>query len=263
MSSPGQHRHFPKRSLGQNFLVDQGFIQKIIESVAPSKGETVIEIGPGRGAITERLLDSGAKVIAVELDRDLVPYLRERFVQYSNLLIYEEDVLEFDLRSVVKDRGPAKLVANLPYYISTAILQHLAVQRQVFSSMVLMFQKEVVERMTARPSTSERGFLTVIVESAFTVEGLFDVPASAFRPMPKVTSSVVRLRPKPEGSGDAASFRQLVSAGFTHKRKTIVNNLKAAYPNASTALLAAGIHPKRRAETLHLEEWLALNSTLS
>ena len=155
-----------------------------------------------------------------------------------------------------------KLVANLPYYISTAILQRLVQQRTAFSTLVLMFQKEVVDRIIARPGKSERGFLTVIVEAAFNIEPLFGVPPSAFRPVPKVQSAVVRLTPKPASGLDDEAFRQCVSTAFGQKRKTILNNLKSRYPNAGVAIKMALIDPTRRAETLTLEEWSELYRSL-
>ncbi|HEX6278508.1 MAG TPA: 16S rRNA (adenine(1518)-N(6)/adenine(1519)-N(6))-dimethyltransferase RsmA [Pyrinomonadaceae bacterium] len=263
---------FAKRSLGQNFLVDTNYIRKIVKTVDPQPSELIFEIGPGRGAITEQLVGSGANVIAIELDRDLVPELQDRF-KSSNFSVIEADATEVDLGQLAlrypiataprSDRAaPIKLVANLPYYISTPILQHLSTQRQLFESLVLMFQKDVVDRITAKPGDSDRGFLTVLVEAAFDVEKLFDVPPTAFRPVPKVTSSVARLVPKPSAIDDEAGFRDLLSTAFSQKRKTILNNLKAAYPTAKEALERCGIDPMRRAESLTLVEWQRLFDVL-
>ena len=157
----------------------------------------------------------------------------------------------------------AKLVANLPYYISTAILQRLSEQRHLFSELVLMFQREVVERITAKPGNSERGYLTVIVEASFDVEKLFDVPPTAFRPVPEVWSSVVTLIPKPGPAFDEAVFGKIVSAAFAHKRKTILNNLKTSINDADICLARAGIDTKRRAESLTLGEWAKLTESIS
>jgi 16S rRNA (adenine1518-N6/adenine1519-N6)-dimethyltransferase len=193
----------------------------------------------------------------VELDRDLVPLLRSRFAGSANVKIIEEDALNIDFDQFAGS-GPVKLVANLPYYISTAILQRLIEQRSAFSEMVLMFQREVVDRILAPPGGSERGFLTVMVEAYFDASRLFDVPPTAFRPVPKVWSSVVRLRPKWDGVPNYPLLRDLVSAAFAQKRKTILNNLKHQYPAAEALLETAGIDPKRRAETLNSDEWSAL-----
>jgi 16S rRNA (adenine1518-N6/adenine1519-N6)-dimethyltransferase len=162
-----------------------------------------------------------------------------------------------------KPNAQAKLVANLPYNISTAILQKLADYRSAFSEMVLMLQREVVERITAQPGNSERGYLTVLIEAYFDVEKLFDVPPTAFRPQPKVWSSVIRLTPKVVTIADDATFRDLISRAFGQKRKTILNNLKRDYADAGSLLTRAGIDTKRRSETLSIEEWAKLTSLLS
>ncbi len=261
MLAPNRKTPFAKKSLGQNFLIDEDAIEKIVQAVAPSANDTIIEIGPGRGALTERLLELGASVTAIELDRELIQVLNDRFTGRKNLKLVEEDALQCDFNEVLSCHGSnisAKLVANLPYYISTAILQRLAEQRDCFSSLVLMFQREVVERIIAQPGNSERGFLTVIVENAFTIEHLFDVPPSSFRPAPKVWSSVIRLLPKQRSILDEIEFRELLSTAFAQKRKTIANNLKAAYPSAVNAMTISEIAEKRRAETLSLNEWLGL-----
>ena len=255
--------NFAKKSLGQNFLVDQNCIQRIINALEPERSETIIEIGPGRGAITQRLVDSGSDIIAIELDRELVPMLRERFKPDHNFQIVEGDATQINFDELLNDHVKAKVVANLPYYISTAILQHLSSQRHCFSQLVLMFQKEVVDRITAKPGDSERGFLSVLVESAFSVEKLFDVPPSAFKPVPKVTSSVARFTPKENQIDDEKALRDLLSLAFAQKRKTILNNLKSKFPHAQTALTSAGIDPKRRAESLSLDEWLLLHGLFS
>lgn len=250
---------FAKKSLGQNFLIDQNYIQKIISSLDPQPNETIIEIGPGRGALTKHLIESGASIIAIELDRDLVPILQKEFIDYENFQVIEQDALQIDFSKVKDQRSKFKLVANLPYYISTAILQRLIEQRKVFSEFVLMLQKEVVERITAKVGNSERGFLTVLVEAFCEAEKLCDVPPNAFRPAPKVWSSVVTLKVKESSViNDLEVFRELLSVGFTQKRKTILNNLKTKYKNANEILEETQIEPNRRAESLKLEEWLKL-----
>ncbi|MDQ3634006.1 MAG: 16S rRNA (adenine(1518)-N(6)/adenine(1519)-N(6))-dimethyltransferase RsmA [Acidobacteriota bacterium] len=276
---PNKKKQFAKKSLGQNFLVDQNIIDRIIFSLNPKKDETIIEIGAGRGALTEKLVGRAGKVFAVEIDRDLIPILREEFKDADNFHLIEQDALEIDFGSLINLQGQSrktKLVANLPYYISTAILQYLIQYRNSFSEMVLMLQKEVVERITAEAGTKERGFLTVLIEAYFQTEKLFDVPPNSFRPIPKVTSSVVRLITKEvyiNKAFDEELFRELVSLGFMQKRKTILNNLKNASGNlhniiekisSSEELLSrAGIEPQRRAETILLDEWIYLTDILS
>lgn len=257
-------RVFAKRSLGQNFLIDEAMIGKIVGALDPKETDTVLEIGPGRGALTTRLIDTGADVVALEFDRDLASALSERFADQPNFRLIEDDALGVDFQSLKPGDGrKLRLIANLPYNISTAILQRLFDHPDVFSDAVLMFQREVVERITAAPGTKDRGFLTVLTEAHSVVERLFDVPPGAFRPVPKVWSSVVRLTPKPSLITDERAFRDLVSTAFNQKRKTLHNNLKARFPNVDEALEAAGIAPDRRAETLTLGEWLALANALN
>lgn len=267
---------FAKKSFGQNFLVDAHYIDKIIHALNPQKGETIVEIGSGRGALTEKLIESGADVMAIELERDMIVILKERFGKSENFHLVESDALKINFgvlinpNSEIPNTKSAKLVANLPYYISTAILQKLIEQRVVFSEMILMFQREVVERITAQVGNSERGFLSVLAQNYLETEWLFDVPPKAFRPSPKVTSAVACLTPKPrvETENDEL-FRALVSLAFTQKRKTILNNLKNAplefgekFSDISQLLTNCGIEPNRRAETLTIEEWNCLVNSI-
>ena len=251
-----------KRSFGQNFLVKSQYSQQVVESVRPKTGETIIEIGPGQGALTELLVASGARIVAVELDRGLIVTLKGSFAGAANFNLIEADALKVNFCDVIAPASNARVVANLPYNISTPILQRLIAQRETFSSIVLMFQREVVERITAKPCNKERGFLSVLVENAFTTEYLFDVPPQAFQPVPKVWSGVVRLTPKESVFEDLAALRKVVSASFAQKRKTIFNNLKSVIENAADVLTEAGIDPKRRAETLTLDEWKTLAGTI-
>lgn len=257
---------YAKKSFGQNFLTDQNYINKIISALNPQKDETIIEIGAGRGALTEKLLESGANVVAIELEREMIAVLKKKFDGFENFKLIEQDALKIDFAKISThnaQRTTNKLVANLPYYISTAILQKLIEQRVCFSEMILMFQREVVERITAEVGNKERGFLTVLVEAFLTAEKLFDVAPNAFRPAPKIWSAVVRLIPKTEAEfADEKLFRELISAGFAQKRKTILNNLKNSPPvlrekigDAERFLDKTQIAPIRRAESLSLEEW--------
>jgi 16S rRNA (adenine1518-N6/adenine1519-N6)-dimethyltransferase len=252
---------FAKKSLGQNFLVDQSVIDKIIAAINPQIGETIVEIGPGRGALTRKLIETGANIVAIELDRVFVPNLRAEFATFANFKIIEADALDVDFSKLFD--GKAKLVANLPYNISTAILQRLAEQRNCFSQLVLMLQREVVERIAAKPGDSDRGFLTILVERHFNSKKLFDVPGSAFRPIPNVWSSVVELLVKDELlSIDEKLLRQLLILAFAQKRKTILNNLKQKYDNASEILDSCEIATNRRSETLTLIEWINLTNQI-
>jgi 16S rRNA (adenine1518-N6/adenine1519-N6)-dimethyltransferase len=266
----------PKKRLGQNFLTDERVIERIVREVGPRAGESIIEIGPGRGALTSRLLETGAQLFAIEFDRDLVPLLEEKFKARQNFNLIEGDALVVDLCDVVaQTENRARVVANLPYYISTAILQRLIEQRACLTEMVLMLQREVVDRIVAPPSSGDRGFLSVLVEAYCEAEPLFDVPPEAFRPVPKVWSTVARLRVRERGAVDVSDeglLWQVVSAGFAQRRKTIFNNLRSA-PVALRALIdergggesvleRAEIEARRRAETLTLEEWARLTRSL-
>lgn len=253
-----------KKSLGQNFLRDSSFVERIVNALNPGDADIVFEIGPGQGALTSQLVERAGRVIAVEFDRDMIALLSESFRAAENFELIKADALNVDFSSLLgNSTEKAKLVANLPYNISTPILQRLIDQRETFSEIVLMFQREVVERITAPPGGKERGFLSVLVENAFETEYLFDVPPGAFQPVPKVWSGVVRLRPKPIVLTDYPLFRKIVSASFAQKRKTILNNLKQTTENANEVLLEARINPTRRAETLTLEEWWTLTRTIS
>jgi 16S rRNA (adenine1518-N6/adenine1519-N6)-dimethyltransferase len=255
-----------KKSLGQNFLQDETVVDRIVDALELRSGETVVEIGPGKGALTKKLIGVAGRVVAIEFDRDMLALLRERFGSSDNFYLINDDALSIDLAKVLGHRegdAKARLVANLPYNISTPILQRLIEQRHLFSSLVLMFQREVVERITALPGTSARGFLTVLVENAFDAECLFDVPPKAFQPVPKVWSSVVRLTPKASSIVDEPLFRRIASLCFMQKRKNILNNLRTAFDDAAGLLTRSGIDGRRRAETLTLPEWSVLTDTIA
>jgi 16S rRNA (adenine1518-N6/adenine1519-N6)-dimethyltransferase len=224
--------------------------------------------------LTGLLLESGARVVAVEFDRELVQLLRERFGGREEFKLVEADALEVDFCTAVEPAASARVVANLPYNISTAILQRLVEQRRCVPEMVLMLQREVVERITAPPGSAERGYLTVLVEAFCVASALFDVPPGAFRPVPKVWSTVARLRARGGAAGvfEDGLFLRLVGAGFAQKRKTIFNNLRSAPADvrelvdaaggAVSLLEDAGIDPRRRAEALALAEWAGLCEAL-
>ena len=259
---------YPSKRLGQHFLRDQRIIHRIVDALAPKPEETIIEIGPGTGALTSVLVERGGRIIAVEFDNKLAPLLSERFAGFENFKLVMGDALTTDFCAEILPARSARLVANLPYNISTAILQHLITQRACLDEMVLMLQKEVVERVLAPAGTSDRGFISVLVEAYCESEKLFDVAPGAFRPPPKVWSSVMRLKFRPRINTEITDDRllwEVVSAGFALKRKTILNNLRHASGRlqeilksnggASIVLCKANVELQRRAETLTLEEW--------
>lgn len=261
-----------KKSLGQNFLVGTHYPTRIVAAVAPQPHETLIEIGPGHGALTELLVATEANLIAVELDQELIPELTARFAERSNFRLVTADALEVNFCELIQPAATARVVANLPYYISTPILQRLIEQRACIREMTLMLQREVVERITAKPGGKEYGYFSALVQFYCTTEKLFDVPPGAFRPMPKVHSSVVRLRVREVPAAevhDEAFFIELLKALFAQRRKTIWNNLRAAKDRFKkddlqlrSALDAAQIDAQRRAETLSLEETARLANQL-
>lgn len=254
-----------KRSLGQNFLTGTHYPRRIVDSVPLQPGETVVEIGPGHGALTALLLDRGARVVAVELDSELIPSLRETFGSRPNFALIEADAMTIDLRQVIAPAAKARVVANLPYNISTPILQRLIEQRDSVLDMTLMLQREVVDRITASPGGREYGYLSVLVQFYCEAEKLFDVPPGAFRPSPRVWSSVMRLTVRPQPAAAVrceAAFIELTKALFAQRRKTILNNLRAAKSRLglredtriSEILARIPLDPQRRAETLSISE---------
>jgi 16S rRNA (adenine1518-N6/adenine1519-N6)-dimethyltransferase len=272
---PSSFIHHPSKRLGQNFLTDQRVIQRIVESLGPRSDETIVEIGPGRGALTKALLDKAGCLVAIEFDRNLIPILEESFGSKQNFTLVQNDALITDICAVIRPATEARVVANLPYNIATAILQRLIEQRHCLTEMVLMLQKEVVERITAGPGSGERGYLSVLVQTYCETEKLFDVAPSSFRPAPKIWSSVLRLIPRPRLAIDVQNEKllwQVVSAGFAQRRKTILNNLRNApsplreivksHGGASIVLCQAEVDLQRRAETLTLDEWARIASAL-
>lgn len=263
---------YAKKSLGQNFLVGSHYPQRIVTTVAPQPQETIIEIGPGHGALTGLLLATNANVVAIELDHDLVPALTAQFAAHPNFRLVEADALEVNFCDLIQPATSARVVANLPYYISTAILQRLLEQRACLREMTLMLQREVVERIVAKPGGKEYGYLAALVQFFCVAKKLFDVPPGAFRPVPKVTSSVVRLQVRETPAAevaDEAFFIELLKTIFAQRRKTLWNNLRAAKGKFKlddlqlrVALETAQIDGQRRAETLTLEETARLSNQL-
>jgi len=269
-----------KKSLGQHFLTDHLIARQIIESVSPRAEDVIIEIGPGTGALTAMLARRSGHVVAIEIDASLVEELR-RTVSVRNLSIVNADVLKLDWPQTIEDarsRIPgaalarARVVANLPYYISTPIIERLLSPGRGLFDMTLMLQREVADRIVSEPGNRAYGYLSVMVQYYALASKLFDVPPSAFTPSPKVWSAVIRLVVR-EGPAvevaDEAMFFALVRAAFAQRRKTIRNNLKAAATAlefrgpVESALEAASIDPRRRAETLSLIEFAELFKQLN
>jgi len=251
--------HIPRKRFGQNFLQDARVIEDIVRAVGPERDDTVIEIGPGLGAITEPLLDRLNHLHVAEIDRDIIARLKGRF-SAERLTIHEGDALAFDFGSLP---GRIKIVGNLPYNISTPLLFHLASFSDKVIDMHFMLQKEVVERMVAEPSTADYGRLTVMLQYRFEMENLFIVPPDSFYPPPKVDSAVVRMIPNPGRVGVAADekqFAELVAQAFGQRRKTLRNNLKGVADDEDFAAL--DIDPGIRPENLPVADYVRLANHL-
>lgn len=256
--------HRPRRRFSQNFIIDRNYVDRIVRSIAPRKADHVVEIGPGRGALTESLLGAVDHMDVIEVDRDEARLLGQRFSGKA-LTIHCADVLAFDLRSI-GDR--LRVIGNLPYHISTPILFAVDAVWDLVRDCHFMLQKEVVDRMGAAPATSEYGRLSVMLQYRWDVEPLFDVPPTVFRPQPKVWSSVVRMLPVQQVSlKDASLFRRVVEAAFSMRRKTLRNALRELV--FIEDFVACDIDPGRRGETLTVADfaclanqaWMRLNAS--
>lgn len=253
-----------KPKLGQNFLHDQRAIERIVAALGDLAGHTVVEIGPGRGAITAELVGRAGHVVAVELDHMLAVALRVQYPE-QQLTVIEQDVLGFDLKAAAARAGMRLRVAgNLPYYITSPILLHLAAHHTALDLAVLMVQREVAERVTAAPGSRDYGLLSVTVQMYGPAEQLFTLPPGAFSPPPDVHSAVFRWRFAPrfaELGVEETGFLRFVRQAFAQKRKTLANNLRAAgfAPGAAAAAMSSvGIDPQARAEALPIEMFAAL-----
>jgi 16S rRNA (adenine1518-N6/adenine1519-N6)-dimethyltransferase len=252
--------HTPRKRFGQNFLHDPAVIGRIVAAVHPLPTETLVEIGPGQGAITLPLLAAAGKLSVVELDRDLVLPLQNRCRDAGELTVYNRDALRFDFCALAT-AGPLRVIGNLPYNISTPLLFHLLDQHRCISDMHFMLQKEVVERMAAGPGSGAYGRLSVMLQYRCQVEMLFSIGPGAFNPPPKVDSAFVRLVPHaspPVAVDDEALFATLVRHAFAQRRKTLRNTLRELLD--ANGISAAGVDPSARAETLSLNEFAALTN---
>jgi len=248
--------HRARKRFGQHFLADPGVVGEIVHAIGPCRDDTVVEIGPGRGALTTPLAARAGSLHVIELDRDLAALLRNRYASSDRVVVHEADALRFDLSSIGES---LRVVGNLPYNISTPILFHLLDQRERIRDMHFMLQKEVVDRMAAEPGSKAYGRLTVMLGCRMHVEALFDVGRRCFEPPPAVTSSVVRLTPRAADEfdiSDEAVFSDLVSRAFGQRRKTIRNALRRGVDEV--LLEAAAIDPGARAEAVPIASFVKL-----
>ena len=252
--------HRPRKRFGQHFLTDPGIIEAIVRSIAPTQADVVVEIGPGKGAITTPLLARAGTLHAIEIDRDLAASLRACNADNANLHLHQADALRFDYSSL---GDSLRIVGNLPYNISTPLLFRLLEYRERILDMHFMLQKEVVDRMAATPGSRAYGRLSIMLGCHFEMEALFDVDQSAFDPPPAVTSAIVRLLPLPAGTYDIhneARLSQLVATAFSQRRKTIRNSLRQVVDEAR--LRSVGIDPGLRPEAVSIAEYVQLANTL-
>jgi 16S rRNA (adenine1518-N6/adenine1519-N6)-dimethyltransferase len=274
------HSRLRKPKLGQHFLRDEAAAQKIVEALGDVSQKTVLEIGPGTGALTRRLVARARRVIAIEFDKVLAAQLRMRFALATNIEIIEGDVLAIDFDTIFGPKPgnsrpgleyspePAKVVGNLPYYITSDILLRLFEYRRYFDTLILMVQREVADRIAAKPGTRDYGLLSATAQLYTKVERLFTLPPGAFNPPPKVHSTVLRLTMAPRLQQLRVAedrFINFLKLSFGQKRKTLWNNLKLQYEPEilKTALSQAGVKGNVRAEALPLEKSAALFRALS
>jgi 16S rRNA (adenine1518-N6/adenine1519-N6)-dimethyltransferase len=253
--------HKARKRFGQNFLHDHNIIYSIISHIQASENQHWVEIGPGQGALTAPLLAKRVQLDVVELDRDLVELLQQKFSQQTNLTIHSADALNFDFAGLAQNGEKLHIIGNLPYNISTPLLFHLLSSSHCIADMYFMLQKEVVDRICATSGSKKYGRLSVMMQYYCQGECLFDVPPESFDPIPQVMSAIIRLIPHsqpPVTLASMAAFSQVVTHAFSQRRKTIRNSLKDLLTEQQIAGL--GINPGARAETLTLEEFAILSN---
>lgn len=261
------------KSLGQNFLIDDNVIDKIIDGARVKEGDKVIEVGPGIGTLTREMAKRAEKVVAVEIDKNLIPILKETLSDFDNTEVVNEDILKVDINKLVDEKlsgGPVKLIANLPYYITTPIVMKFLEEDIPVTDIVVMVQKEVADRMNAVPSTKDYGALSVAVQYYCDTEIVAKAPRHMFIPQPKVDSTVIGLHIREEKKYKADNeqlFFKTVKAAFGQRRKTLLNSLSSMgvldKAKIKGVLAEAGIDEKRRGETLSIEEFANLSNIIN
>ncbi|WP_026693229.1 16S rRNA (adenine(1518)-N(6)/adenine(1519)-N(6))-dimethyltransferase RsmA [Peribacillus kribbensis] len=265
-----------KKSLGQNFLIDTNILKRIVDFAELTEESGAVEIGPGIGALTEQLARSSKKVTAFEIDQRLLPILNETLEPYDNVSIIHSDVLKADLAEVLKEEFPSisdiMVVANLPYYVTTPIIMKILEEKLPVRGIVVMLQKEVADRISAKPGSKEYGSLSIAIQYYTEAETVLIVPKTVFVPQPNVDSAVIRLtmrKEPPVKVTDEEFFFTVTRSSFAQRRKTILNNLVSQLSNGKekkdiilSALAESGIDPARRGETLSIEEFAVLSEKL-
>lgn len=260
------------KSLGQNFLIDDNIVDKIVAGAGIGPGDKIIEVGPGIGTLTREMASRAETLMAVEIDKNLIPILADTLGDYDNVKIVNEDIIKADIRGLIDENlggGPVKLVANLPYYITTPIIMRFLEENINVTDIVVMVQKEVAERMNAQPGGKDFGALSVAVQYYCDTEIVAKVPRHLFVPQPNVDSIVIALRVRPERKykvDDEDLYFKVVKAAFGQRRKTLLNSISSmgnlAKDQVKEALEEAGIDPKRRGETLSLDEFAILSNVI-
>ncbi len=268
-----KHGLRPSKSLGQNFLTDKHIIDSIIEGSLIGEKDLVIEIGPGVGTLTAEAARAAAKVIAIEIDRNLIPILEETLRDYDNVTVLNKDVLKTDLNALIQGHGcggRVRIIGNLPYYITTPIIMKILENQVPADSITAMMQKEVADRIQSKPGNRVYGALSVAVQYFCTVQHILTVPKAVFVPQPKVDSAVLRMdirREHPVALKDERLFFQCIRSGFEQRRKTLLNSLTGTMGLSKeamkTILATAGIDPGRRPETLDLQEFAAISNFMA
>ena len=250
--------HRPRKRFGQNFLQDETIIDHIVACINPQQNQNLVEIGPGLGALTRRILPLCQKLHVIELDRNLIPKLQDSCKNLGNLIIHNIDALDFNFASL-KNHNKLRIFGNLPYNISTPLLFHLLDSYKMISDMHFMLQKEVAERIVAKTDCQEYGRLSVMIQYHCNTEILFEVPPEAFSPKPKVNSAFIKLTPHIQKAYEAKnldSFKKIVKCAFTHRRKTLRNNLKPIFCEADFENL--DIDPNLRPQNITIAEYVKL-----
>jgi 16S rRNA (adenine1518-N6/adenine1519-N6)-dimethyltransferase len=259
-----QPEHQARKRFGQNFLHDPHVIRKIVHAIGAQPGQHLLEIGPGQGALTIPLINSGARLDVVELDRDLAAWLQNHFADCERFTLHTGDVLKFDPHTITQETRSLRVIGNLPYNISTPCLFHLLESEALIDDMTFMLQKEVVQRMAATPEDEAYGRLSVMVQYFCEVHHLFDVPPGAFKPAPKVTSAIVRLRPHRQlqhRADDTALLRDLVRTAFSQRRKTLRNCIKPLISDFDPKQLPIDL--SLRPENLSVADYVRLTNAIA
>lgn len=268
-----KHNFKFSKSLGQNFLIDTNVIDRILEGARVQEGDYVIEVGPGIGTLTKEMGRTAEKVVAIEIDKTLIPILEETLADFPNIEVINQDILKVDVQELVKEKlngGPVKLIANLPYYITTPIVMKFLEEDIPVTDIVVMVQKEVADRMNAQPNSKEYGALSVAVQYYCDTEIVAKAPRHMFMPQPNVDSTVIGLHVREEKKYNVDNediFFKTVKASFGQRRKTLLNSLGGlgflSKDQIKIALQEANIDEKRRGETLSIEEFASLSNAVN